>query len=103
MNQTDRNGARLLLVAVEEDNLEIIELLIECKTDTDIENRSWTPFLPAVDFGSAEVAQQLLEGKADVNPANTEGATPLGKAIAFECLEVVELLLECKANANLEN
>ena len=57
----------------------------------------------AVNFGSLAIARTLLDGGADVDARNADGATALHGAAFFGRAEALELLLDNGADPEAEN
>jgi ankyrin repeat protein len=64
---------------------------------------SWTSLHGAAFFGHVEVSRLLLEYKADINPHENYGRTPLYLAAEYGRVNVVRFLLEHGADENAQN
>ena len=62
-----------------------------------------TPLHVAVESGSTEMIQFLLQNGALTNVANDGGSTALHMAVANHSVDVVRILLESGANARVSN
>ena len=92
-----------LHAAVEDANLPMVNLLLDYDGAAAL---NWfdyvdrTPLIVAVEMGSIQIAQRLLEAGADVNAHNEPkiGDTALHRAAENGTLEMVQLLLQAGAN-----
>ncbi|QEN06050.1 hypothetical protein EW093_15585 [Thiospirochaeta perfilievii] len=57
-------------------------------------NRQNTPLFYAIDWGSKEIVQVILDKGADINAKNINGETPLHQAITTDNVIVANLLIE---------
>lgn len=92
---TSRFGGTALIPAADRGHVEIVKELLTI-SDVDINhvnNLGWTALLEAVILGDGgtkhqEIVKLLIEHKADVNLADTQGVTPLqhAKSRGFEAI-----------------
>jgi hypothetical protein len=79
-NRADRMGRTPLMVAVGGDihDAEMIAMLLQAGADPDIKDKhGWTALTDAAVFGKPEIARQLLNAGAEVDPSDATGTTPL--------------------------
>jgi len=95
VNMKNDNGVWFLLVASENGNARMVNLLLEKCIDVNItDDYNNTALSTAVRNANYDVVELLLENGADINKENNDGYTPLMHAIIFEDYDMVELLLE---------
>jgi ankyrin repeat protein len=95
VNMKNDNGVWFLLVASENGNARMVNLLLEIGIDVNItDDYNNTALSTAVRNAKYDVVELLLEKGADINKENNDGDTPLMHAIIFEDYDMVELLLE---------
>ena len=95
VNIKNDNGSWFLLVASENGNARMVNLLLEKGIDVNItDDYNNTALSTAVRNAEYDVVELLLENGADINKENNDGHTPLIHAIIFEDIDMVELLLE---------
>ena len=95
VNIKNDNGVWFLLVASENGNARMVNLLLEIGVDVNItDNYNNTALSIAVRNAEYDVVELLLEKGADINKENNDDYTPLMHAIIFEDYDMVELLLE---------
>ena len=95
VNMKNDNGVWFLLVASENGNTRMVNLLLEKGIDVNItDDYNNTALSSAVRNAEYDVVELLLEKGADINKENNDGYTPLMHAIIFEDYDMVELLLE---------
>jgi hypothetical protein len=95
VNMKNDNGVWFLLVASENGNARMVNLLLEKGIDVNItDDYNNTALSTAVRNANYDVVELLLEKGADINKENNDGDTPLMHAIYFEDYDMVELLLE---------
>jgi ankyrin repeat protein len=95
VNMKNDNGVWFLLVASENGNARMVNLLLEKGIDVNItDDYNNTALSTAVRNAEYDVVELLLEMGADINKENNNGDTPLIHAIRFEDYYMVELLLE---------
>jgi ankyrin repeat protein len=94
--------------AVETQNLEAFNALLEKKIDVNIvsaeeELRQLSPLHLSVRKGSLEMAQKLIDAGADVNLATTTGWTALHLAVDSRNPGMVELLVKSGADLDADS
>ena len=101
VNMKNDNGAWLLLVASNNGNARMVNLLLEKGVDVNITDDvnitgddNNTALSTAVENAEYDVVELLLEKGADINKENKVGDTPLMQSIVFGDYDMVELLLE---------
>jgi ankyrin repeat protein len=96
------NGETLLSRAINNQNLQIIQILLaNKKMDVNGKNaQGETPLYVAVSRNNILVAQQLLASGADVNSTNNYLETSLIRAVNSGNIELVKALIEWSANVN---
>jgi ankyrin repeat protein len=95
VNMKNDNGVWFLLVASENGNARMVNLLLEKGIDVNItDDYNNTALSSAVRNANYDVVELLLEKGADINKENNDGYTPLMHAIIFEDYDMVQLLLE---------
>ena len=100
VNIKNDNGSWFLLVASENGNARMVNLLLEkgidvnITDDYDYNNNNNTALSTAVINAKYDVVELLIEKGADINKENNKGYTPLIHAIRFEDYDMVQLLLE---------
>jgi ankyrin repeat protein len=96
----DDDGLTPLLVAVENENLPVVERLLAAGADASLASKSGeTPLLKAVSGQNAAMVEKLLAAGADANHANRNGQPPLLLAVKWG-LGVARALLRAKADPN---
>lgn len=94
VNMKNDDGSWFLLVASENGNARMVNLLLEKGIDVNItDDYNNTALSTAVRNSRYDVVELLLEKGADINKENNNGDTPLIHAIKFEDYDMVELLL----------
>lgn len=86
INALDAKGATPLMIAVERDNIQIVDLLLGMKARPDfVRTSEKSPLGLAIDKGNIEIARLLLDNNADPNTNSTESLLmrthPVGQAI----------------------
>jgi hypothetical protein len=85
-------------------SITIIQLLLDCGADPDLESSGDAPLLFALECDRDDIVELLLRHGASPNLVRTreEGATtPLAMALQCSSTKCVSILLECGANPNL--
>ena len=103
IHEKDKNGMTPLALAAANGKLDIVNLLLEKKSD--IHSRSkdgWTPILLATEGGHTEVVAALLERGAEKNDALPNGWTSLHLAADNGTSDTLRLLIGAKANVNAQ-
>jgi len=109
VNAVDNNGQTALMMAVNNDNLEMIETLVNNGADVNIQNnKGETPLMYAVcSYGEKNIVKNivtfLLNNNANVNIQNNEGETPLMVAAYRHELDIVQILRDGGADIYIKN
>ncbi|WP_264688716.1 ankyrin repeat domain-containing protein [Wolbachia endosymbiont (group B) of Catoptria pinella] len=78
VNAQDSQGWTPLFWAIQNNNFNIVELLLDNSADIKVkDNEAWTPLHWAVQLGSLDVVERLVERGADFNASTADGRTPL--------------------------
>ncbi|WP_264338859.1 ankyrin repeat domain-containing protein [Wolbachia endosymbiont (group A) of Cheilosia soror] len=78
VNVQGRQGWTPVFWAIQKNNFNIIELLLDNSADIKVkDNEGWTPLHWAVQLGSLDIVECLVERGADVNASTADGRTPL--------------------------
>lgn len=94
-------GMTALMLAVMEEDIEIITLLLENGVDVNVQNKNGeTALILASMFGYIEIVKLLLENGAVVDTKETLGMTALMAASGEGHIEIVKLLLANGADQN---
>mmetsp|Transcript_110859 Transcript_110859/g.207824 ORF Transcript_110859/g.207824 Transcript_110859/m.207824 type:complete len:329 (-) Transcript_110859:108-1094(-) len=102
VGQRDATGDTALHWAAYNSNKEIIDVLLEARSDPNaVDHKGKTPLRRAYD--NKDVAGALIAAGADVKAADRSGSTTLHRAAEEGFLEVANLLLEARADANATN
>ena len=99
----EKTGHTALILAVEQNQLEMVELLLEKGgANVNVTNdEGWSPLMISAFLGNCEIASVLMANKANVEQRiEKTGATALTLAVKQNQLKMVELLLE-KGGANV--
>ena len=100
-------SASPLLLALDERKAGIVRLLLENGADpngaANLYSDGTTPLIHASAIGTKEIAEMLLDHKADVNAADNFGNTALHRAVENRQLDIAKLLLARGANPNTQN
>ncbi len=91
--------------AVYNENLAAIRQHIAAGSDINIQESTHdsSPLITAAAFGKTEAAKLLIEGKADLDYANSNGSTALHTAAVFGKIDVLRLLIDAGADLNTQN
>ena len=104
INQQDKEGRSALTLAVENNKIEMIDLLLSKGADTQVLDREGnTLYHYAVKRADVKILERLASSPSlNINQKNAEGLTPLHKAVMLgKNLEVVQFLLSKGANKQL--
>lgn len=102
INLRNEQGFTPLMLAIEYDNTEIINLLIENGADIECRTQQYTPLMFAVQEGKFSIVQLLIRKGANINSATDEGLTVLMIAIRDNHINIVELLLKNGVDVDLK-
>ena len=104
INQKDSSGMTALQLAVREQNMEIIELLVDSGADVNLPSTRFlfTPLHISIRTSFA-MSKFLIDHGADINQKNSEGASPLHIAARAGNNEMVEFLIANGADVNSED
>ena len=104
VNEQNDQGEIPVVVAVDEQNSEIVALMVEQEVDVNVRSASGeTPLGIACSRGNLEISEILLEAGADVEfevQTGEDSETPLHLAVSSGNVELVELLLLKGADPN---
>ncbi|TDH18367.1 ankyrin repeat domain-containing protein [Segetibacter sp. 3557_3] len=104
IQQEDMKGFTPLIIAVYNNQPEVVDFLLEKGAQPDEQDRSGNSALMGVCFkGYTAIAQKLVAAGADVNQRNSQGAPALTFAATFGHLEIARLLLEHGADTSLRD
>lgn len=104
LEQRDRTGMTLLMLAVCYKKKEIINFLLSNKVNINAKNDiGATALHMAVKYGDIEVIRILLENNANVNAEDIYGNTPIMTASHLHAIDVFELLIKYGANPMHKN
>jgi ankyrin repeat protein len=105
INAMDYHGMTAIQLAVRDDNLEIMEILISNGADVNIAvtHRKYTPLHIAAYGKKIEIATLLINNGADVNQLDKDGATALHLAVRRGSDEMVNLLIARGADVNSQD
>jgi Zn-dependent protease with chaperone function len=105
IHQTDYNGYTALDWAVMDDNIQMVQLLLDLKTDPNFESDyGMTPFMTASEKGSASMIKMLHDAGGDPNYQEmSAGYTALTYAVFSGEIETVRLLIELGADIQLKD
>eukprot|EP00435_Cladocopium_sp_Y103_P033658 s917_g8.t1 len=92
-------GKRPLMLACQQGNSEVVELLLQAKADP-CGTVGKSPLQMAAEHGHLEVARLLLEAKADLNDSHGDGRSPLQIACERGHVKVVRLLILAGVDPN---
>ena len=102
----------MLWSAVERNDVETVEQLLENGTDVEEKFQGWTPLMIASQDGFVDIMRMLINKRADLEAANKNGRTALSFAAAPSMrggwvrrdtpLEALRLLLTCRADPKRE-
>ncbi|XP_019857514.1 PREDICTED: ankyrin repeat domain-containing protein 39 homolog, partial [Amphimedon queenslandica] len=96
VNALDKNNRTPLFDAIDSDNIEIVEVLLNNGAKTDVVDKSGeTPLHYACMTGKADIVKLLItKGNADANALNKRSEkTPLFYAVDSGSIEAVDILL----------
>ncbi|GJQ87249.1 hypothetical protein Trydic_g20277 [Trypoxylus dichotomus] len=96
-------GYTPLQIAVERNDNEIVQSVLQFGANVDVVNNFDAPFCIAVRKQNIDIAKILLEHNCDVNLATEDGATALQIAVKRRYKEIVQFLLQAGANTHVTN
>ena len=95
------HGSTALTSAVECDDLNLVNFLIDNGADVTVSKKSGiTPLMTAVWQNNAKIAESLIEAGADIEAAWSDGGSPLYEAAANGFDSIAKLLIDKGANVN---
>ncbi|KAJ3547132.1 hypothetical protein NM208_g1667 [Fusarium decemcellulare] len=102
VSMKDSLGNTLLHLAVKQDNLEVVNLLLDRGSDVNISgSRGRTPLHEAAAEGKLENMSKLLDYGAEVDKPDESSDTPLLTAAVEDDVDAISILLDAKANVNI--
>ena len=102
LRSTNRYGGTALIPAAERGHVDTVRTLIDAGVDVDHVNRlGWTALLEAIILGDGSaryvrIVQLLVDAKADVNLADSNGETPLEHARSRGYAEIERVLVAAR-------
>jgi len=100
VNDTDNFGNTALILAVQEENHEVVEVLLANEAAVDKANDDGQTALHAgASAGNSQIVQYLVDAKANLNIVCDEGESALIKATHQNHHEIVSILLSLNADA----
>jgi|GEM_PF-1030611 len=104
INSQDDKGMTALMIAVTEDQEEIVNALLELRADPNIKsNTGKTALMYAVAKGQTYIVKQLLKSKADPYIKSISGDSALTIAVSSQNVNMVKVLLEAGVDPNILN
>ncbi|XP_060576349.1 transient receptor potential cation channel subfamily A member 1-like [Ruditapes philippinarum] len=101
MNHVDNEGTSALHLAVQNYQMEVIDLLIENGAEINMQNNTnYTPLHMAVIGGQINIVNQLLDKGADIEARDGDHMTPVHRCAMYGKKDVLEVLLQKGANCN---
>ena len=104
-NDNDQAGRTAIMIALHQDNPEMLELLLEAARGVDVhvqDERGMTLLHHAAEVGHIGLVNALIEAGAEVNAQNDRDQTPLHIA-AENSIDVVNALIAAGAEVNAQN
>lgn len=101
----DKFGRTPLIIAIENGNIEIAQLLIDKMSDLEAQTLSsgTTALLYATEVGQLSLVQHLIDKCANINAQDNAGRSPLMWAVRNNHAEIAELLLTNGADTDLKS
>ncbi len=90
----NKAGYTPLMVAIDEGNMDMVDQLLRARADVENKEGFPTPMDQALELGSFELVDRLIQYGYPVNRPNPKGRPPLNEAIHREYVDIVELLLD---------
>jgi len=105
INTRDKNGDTALILALWEEQIDVVRLLIERGADTNIRgsDHDYTALMIAIQYKNIDIIRLLLDRGANPNISSVYGDTPLIYASFGGRTDIVRLLLRYGANPNIQN
>lgn len=102
VNTKNHNGFTPLHIAVQNEQIDIVQLLVDLKADVNIKSSQGSTALHyAVEIGNNDIVKILLNGEnCCVNATSIDGTTPLHIAAKKGSIRIVEDLLNVRASVN---
>jgi ankyrin repeat protein len=98
-NKLNHNKSSLLYFAVDHENSEMVELLLDYGQKPFYDYYDSTPLITSINEKNIEIAKSLLEHDADPNkPSLSKGIPPIFYAIANKDIEMVKILINYKVD-----
>jgi ankyrin repeat protein len=94
------NGTTALIEAVEGGAKEVVQLLLDCGADPDLDCSWQLPVIIAIESDNCDIVELLLRCGANTNLGRPYD-TPLASAMQQPCTRCVTMLLECGTNPDL--
>ncbi|KAL4239818.1 hypothetical protein ACF0H5_000620 [Mactra antiquata] len=101
VNHVDNEGASALHLAVQNNQAEVIDLLIENGAEINLQNNThYAPLHMAVIGGQLDIVKQLLDKGANIEARDGDHMTPVHRCSMYGKLEVLQVLLNRGASVN---
>jgi ankyrin repeat protein len=98
LNTIDRFYKSPLIIAIQKNDLKIVEYLLNNNVDVNYkDNFKWTPLHHAAFTGNTEIAVKLINRGANTNSKSVTGITPIMLAVKTNNQKMIELLLKNKS------
>ena len=104
LNKRSPENVGILEIAIDEDNLEMVELLIKSGIELEYKAQNYlmSPFHRAVSNGHYDIAKLLISHGADINSRLGDENTPMHTAIMVKNIRMVKLLLSHGVDINIK-
>ncbi|NQU65826.1 MAG: ankyrin repeat domain-containing protein, partial [SAR324 cluster bacterium] len=103
INQKNKKGDTALMIAIIENRKEMVQFLLERKSDVNAGNmENWTPLMEVANHCNAHIATALIKHGAALDAKSQNGSTALIEAVYIGCNKIVQNLLEAGADANIK-